>query len=307
MPTLDLAAQAFLWFMAYSLFGWVFECVYCSIAERKPINRGFLNGPYCPIYGAGALFAVGTLSGVGNPVALFALAAVGCCVLEYLTSYVMERLFHTRWWDYSHRRFNLNGRICLAGATLFGLGCFAAVRGVQPRLAELTGQLEPAALYTLAEVLAVLFVTDIIVTCVGLAGFRAKVDAFREQMTEQAGRLKSQVSSQANGVWERLEANPLGAQARERVATVGSHVRTVSGAWLSQLTVPLRYSRAKAVELTRRTGLGLPSFEGFYRAFKETLNQQERRVLNAFPRLETARPRSLREVVRELRESMSKR
>ena len=92
----------FLWLMIYSIIGWVYESTICSIGHRKLINRGFLNGPYCPIYGTGAVLVL-----------LFFAGALVTCSLEYLTSWLMEKLFHARWWDYSKRKFNIGGRVCL--------------------------------------------------------------------------------------------------------------------------------------------------------------------------------------------------
>ena len=114
--------KLFLWFLFYSFCGWVYESILVSILERRPVNRGFLNGPLCPIYGAGAVGAVVVLGQVHNPLVVFLLSMVGASILEYVTSWVMEALFHARWWDYSDYKFNLNGRICLLGAFVFGVG-----------------------------------------------------------------------------------------------------------------------------------------------------------------------------------------
>lgn len=107
--------KLFLWFLFYSFCGWVYESILVSILERRPVNRGFLNGPLCPIYGAGAVGAVVVLGQVHNPLVVFLFSMVGASILEYVTSWVMEALFHARWWDYSDYKFNLNGRICLLG------------------------------------------------------------------------------------------------------------------------------------------------------------------------------------------------
>lgn len=93
--------KLFLWFLFYSFCGWVYESILVSILERRPVNRGFLNGPLCPIYGAGAVGAVVVLGQVHNPLVVFLLSMVGASILEYVTSWVMEALFHARWWDYS--------------------------------------------------------------------------------------------------------------------------------------------------------------------------------------------------------------
>lgn len=95
------------------------------VRHKKFVNRGFLIGPYCPIYGYGAISMTLLLKGYANdPIVLFVMAIVICSILEYTTSFVMEKLFKIRWWDYSNRKFNINGRICLETMIPFGiLGC----------------------------------------------------------------------------------------------------------------------------------------------------------------------------------------
>lgn len=125
-PTIDGSpATILLWFMIYCFMGWVWESSYRSIRQRKLINSGFLFGPYIPIYGFGGLLYVAVMHFTLDPVKLFFVGATLACLLEYLTSWAMEKIFHARWWDYSDSPFNLNGRICLAGFVTFGL--FAAV------------------------------------------------------------------------------------------------------------------------------------------------------------------------------------
>ena len=112
-------------FFAFSFLGWLMEVMMVILKERKIVNRGFLIGPCCPIYGFGGLIMTLLLQNIkNNPILLFLLSLLICSVLEYGTSYVMEKLFHARWWDYSNRKFNINGRICLTNMIAFGLlGC----------------------------------------------------------------------------------------------------------------------------------------------------------------------------------------
>ena len=112
-------------FFAFSFLGWLMEVMVVIFKERKIVNRGFLIGPCCPIYGFGGPIMTLLLQNIkNNPIILFLLSLLICSVLEYGTSYVMEKLFHARWWDYSNRKFNINGRICLTNMIAFGLlGC----------------------------------------------------------------------------------------------------------------------------------------------------------------------------------------
>ena len=116
----------FFLFLIYSIMGWLIEVTLGIIENKKFVNRGFMVGPYCPIYGIGGILITIFLKGYTEyPIALFCIAIVVCGLLEYFTSYIMEKFFKARWWDYSRRKFNINGRVCLETIIPFGLlGCF---------------------------------------------------------------------------------------------------------------------------------------------------------------------------------------
>ena len=112
----------FLLFIIYSVFGWVLEVTCKLYDEKKFINRGFLIGPYCPIYGCGAILITCLLYRYSyDPLILFIMTTIGCGILEYITSFIMEKLYKARWWDYSKRLFNINGRVCLGTLIPFGI------------------------------------------------------------------------------------------------------------------------------------------------------------------------------------------
>lgn len=119
------AGKLFLLFLIYAFIGWLIEVIAKKIELGKFINRGFLIGPYLPIYGCGGVLITLTLTKFFyNPIVLFVMAVFICSVLEYATSYILEKLFNARWWDYSGKKFNVNGRICLNTMAAFGaLGC----------------------------------------------------------------------------------------------------------------------------------------------------------------------------------------
>ncbi len=122
-----LISRFFVEFILFSLGGWVYESIYCTITRKHWTNRGFLFGPVCPIYGFGAMavrlfaFYVPIKPGKDIPLwAVFVSFMVVSAILEYITSWAMEKMFHARWWDYSSMPLNLNGRICLPASLLFG-------------------------------------------------------------------------------------------------------------------------------------------------------------------------------------------
>ena len=123
------------WFFIYSFLGWLWESSYVSVKEKRLVNRGFVTGPVCTIYGFGAVIVYLILKPVsGNIVFLYLGGVVFPTILEYFTAVLMETIFHTSWWDYSNNRFNFQGRICLGAsvlcsASLCGKDCGALFRG----------------------------------------------------------------------------------------------------------------------------------------------------------------------------------
>lgn len=155
----------FLLFIIYAFLGWVLEVVGKLIEQKKFINRGFLVGPYCPIYGVGALLITFLFKKyTDDPIALFIMAIVVCGVLEYLTSYFMEKIFHARWWDYSQRKFNINGRVCLDTIIPFGLLGMFIMYVSNPFLIEKLEQLPELALNILFWVLLIIYIADNIIS-----------------------------------------------------------------------------------------------------------------------------------------------
>ena len=125
--------QLFLAFLTYSFLGWVCETVYCSIGQRKFVNRGFLNGPLCPVYGFGAMAVLFFLRPVReNLLVLYLSGVLVTSVIEYITGFLLEKLFATKWWDYSTYRFNIHGRVCLRNSLMFGVLSVIAARVIDP-------------------------------------------------------------------------------------------------------------------------------------------------------------------------------
>lgn len=159
-------------FFVYSIIGWIVEIIDCFIYEKKFVNRGFLIGPYCPIYGFGCTFITICLSGTEDFVSLFLKSALICSVLEYFTSYIMEKLFKYRWWDYSKRKFNINGRICLETTIPFGLGACLIIKIINPFLFKILGLMNN----TLSTILFVLLLIVIIIDTIFSIFFVSKIN-----------------------------------------------------------------------------------------------------------------------------------
>lgn len=164
----------FLLFMIYSVAGWIMEVTCKSFEAKKFINRGFMIGPYCPIYGWGAIFITILLKRyISDWIVLFFMSMITCGVLEYLTSYVMEKLFHARWWDYSRRKYNINGRICLETLVPFGLLGLTIMYITNPIILNGLQNIPDNILNVIAIVLFVIFIIDGIVSLKVVSNVRA--------------------------------------------------------------------------------------------------------------------------------------
>ena len=198
----------FIEFIIYSFLGWIWECTYCTYKEHKWQNRGFLYGPVVPIYGAGAVTArivftkIPALTGLAEassntlagtsfssdtviPVLkLFLICALGSAVLEYGTSYVLEKRFHARWWDYRDMPLNLNGRICLPATLLFGIAGVAVIKWLTPLAGRAEAFLHPLAAELIALILMWVFAADTALTVASLTQLVSRLELFESEFNE---------------------------------------------------------------------------------------------------------------------------
>lgn len=176
----------FLLFIIYAFIGWCLEVIYCYYHTGKIINRGFLIGPYCPIYGVGCVLIIILLKRYSSDVlALFIMSIVICSVLEYLTSYILEKLFKTRWWNYSNRKFNINGRICLETMIPFGVGGVIIMKVVNPFIVGLLNKLNDNMLFIVGVVILILFLADNIISFSVVSKIKVSASKLKSDSTEE--------------------------------------------------------------------------------------------------------------------------
>lgn len=192
--------KLFILFMIYSFVGWLIEVLCKGIEDGKFVNRGFLIGPYLPIYGSGGIIMTLTLGKYyDSPVTLFVMAMFICAVLEYVTSFLLEKLFNARWWDYTRYKFNINGRICLETMIPFGvLGCLL-IYWVNPFFLNILSLINNNVINIIAGILACLFLFDIFVSLKIMANFKKATIQFRnkdntEEITKKVKELLSSKS-----------------------------------------------------------------------------------------------------------------
>lgn len=173
-----------IWLVFYSLVGWVYETIVCSIEQRRLVMRGFLNGPYCPIYGFGAIIDLTVIGRIENTALLFLAGATLACLLEYFTAWLLEVFFHAKWWDYSNMKFNIKGRVCAQGAVIFGLFAVVLIKFGHPLVVRQTAGLPVAFQSVLAVFLSAVLLLDTVITITQLSTFNEKLKGLQKILTE---------------------------------------------------------------------------------------------------------------------------
>ena len=182
-------AYVFFQFIIYSLIGYLVEVIYCSILQKKLVNRGFLVGPICPIYGIGAILTIYSLNSFkDNPVIIFILGILIKSALEYYTSYIFEKIFNNKWWDYSDKKYNINGRICLSNAIFFGIGAVLGVYLLDPLINNNINKLPDNFVLIIGSVLLVLLIVDLIYSSKIAYNLRSKL-IIAEQLKQEKIKL----------------------------------------------------------------------------------------------------------------------
>ncbi len=180
----------FMVFFIYSVLGFISETIFTSIKNKKFVNRGFLFGPYCPVYGFGSLFIIYCLSRYENdPIVVFILGSVITSCLEYFTSFILEKIFHNKWWDYSDYKYNVNGRICLQNTILFGLGSLVIIYLGDPLIFKFLNRLSNFSLNLNALIYGFIFIVDTIYSFIIAYNLRNKLIFCEELKKEKLAHL----------------------------------------------------------------------------------------------------------------------
>ena len=216
----------FLLFLIYSFIGWLIEVIGKLIENHKFINRGFLVGPICPIYGHGCILMILTLSRYkDNPLTLFIYAIFICSLLEYFTSYFMEKIFKTRWWDYSTKKFNLNGRICAETMIPFGILGTLVICVINPIFEYLLNLFNFETIKITAIVLFILYIIDYTISLIIMFGFKGTLKTVEKDGTEEITKKVKDILINKNVLYKRLvEAFPNFMNPKERLLLIKARV-----------------------------------------------------------------------------------
>lgn len=214
-----MISKLFVCFIFYSFLGWIWETCYCTIKDHYWQNRGFLYGPCVPIYGCGGIFAYIAFFLLPfdhmktAPVwEIFLICMIGSIFMEYITSYVLEKLFHARWWDYSDIPLNVNGRVCFPVSLAFGVAGIVVVKYIVPYTVSFPIFDYPVLIEFLSLLLMFVFGMDMALTISALTTFAKRFEMLNEQFNETMTAKYASLESNVADAKETLNSNVTGAK-----------------------------------------------------------------------------------------------
>lgn len=257
-------SKYFVYFVIFSCMGWIYESIFCTVKSGSWQNRGFLYGPVCPIYGVGAAtimalvdWYAGQNQGQVNYTwwQVFLVAFFGSIVLEYVTSWGLEKLFHAYWWDYSDVPLNINGRVCFPASVGFGVAGLLVIYVIAPATKDATQWITPILMELFSLIFMALLAVDATLTVSALTGFERNVAAMEEALNQHMEQFVSTVQQKSQAAGEVLGEKKQAAS--ERMAEER-----------------MRFTKERLESITKRMGSGhraaLNRVKGFRRYGTET-------------------------------------
>lgn len=182
------------YFVIYSFLGWTMESIFRSIAEKKIINTGFLRGPFCPIYGIGAIIMLLFLKRFeNNPILLGIIAVIVLTAWEYIVGVLLEKIFHTKYWDYSDHKFHFQGRICLTNSIYWGFLGVIFVKYIHPFIENIIGKIDKTLLQYIIAILFIIFLIDTVTSIIKVKNMKTtleKIENINKEIKEKLKEIK---------------------------------------------------------------------------------------------------------------------
>lgn len=261
-----------LYFFVYGFLGWCTEVIFAAFKQHRFVNRGFLNGPICPIYGVGVTLVIACLEAFqSNLLLLYISSVILVTVLEGVTGWAMDKLFHNKWWDYSKLPFNIGGYVCLLFSLIWGVACVFIVYFVHPLIHQVLSLIPHTAGIALIAILGIALLSDIIVTTSAIVKFNQYLERLKH-ITDELHAISNQIGSELyQNVMHVLDMQE---SSRQKLDDVKLEVS--------------EEIRMQIVELkTRAQNLG------------EKVPKPTRRLLKAFPKLESRNYKAQLELFRQ--------
>ena len=279
------------YFFVYGVLGWCVEVAFAAVKEGRFVNRGFLNGPICPIYGVGVVSVIFSLQGFSESLLILYLAsAVLVTFIEWLTGYVMDRIFHQKWWDYSGQPLNIGGYVCLPFSLIWGVFCVFIVKCFQPLVAHLTGYIPHIAGIVILVILSIAMLADLYVTASAILKLNKRLEA----MEKIAAELREFSDRMGENIYENVKD---GMEKEEQLKSKVASMKEV------RKELRAEYSAGKE-EWYKSQQQKLDELKGRYDSLVNGLGSVGERLVKAFPNMES---RIHKDALREVKKRVSMR
>lgn len=320
-----------LYFFVYGFLGWCTEVGFAAVKEHKFVNRGFLNGPICPIYGVGVTVVIALLTPYKeNLILLYVSSVILVTLLEGITGWAMDKIFHNKWWDYSEQPLNIGGYVCLVFSLVWGVACVAIMDFIHPPIARLLSLIPHTLGILLIAVLGIAMFADLYVTASAIFKFNKRLasmqkiaielheisdqlgediyekviaamekqEVSRQKLDEATAELKEKTQAAAAGIKEKTQEAAAGLRDRTQETTAGL---------LEKTQVAASGFIEKKQEVSDEMRSRIEGLKARYQELGSKTPRVSRRLVKAFPRMESRNHKlQLEELRRKLNEKRRK-
>lgn len=267
-----------LYFFVYGFLGWCTEVSYAAVVEHKFVNRGFLNGPVCPIYGIGVTAVVALLEPYKeNLILLYVSSVVVVTLLEGVTGWAMDKIFHNKWWDYSDKPLNIGGYICLSFSLMWGVACVIVMDFVHPLLHTLLTFIPQVLGIVLISVFGAIMLIDLSVTSSAIFKFNKRLSS----MGKIAGELHEISDQIGEDIYEKVVfALEKSAAPRQKLDEAAFELREKTQETVNEWS-------EKKQEVSEEIGSRIAELKSHYQELGNKTPKISRRLVKAFPKMES--------------------
>lgn len=297
-----------LYFFVYGFLGWCTEVGFAAFKTHHFVNRGFLNGPICPIYGVGVTAVITILTPYKSDIiVLYILSVVLVTVLEGVTGWAMDKIFHNKWWDYSDMPLNIGGYVCLLFSIVWGFACLFIIYFIQPLVHDVLAFIPTIVGIILIIILGITLIADLYVTASTIFKFNRRLAAMEKiaaEMHEISEQIGQEIFEKTIRAMDRQEAS------KEKLATASDEFKgkmqdTASG--LKEKTQGTAFelkeraldARERSQEISEELRSRIASLHTRYHESTDKPGRISRRLMNAFPKMESRQHKESLEVLKK--------
>lgn len=277
-----------LYFFTYGFLGWCTEVAFASVKQNQFVNRGFLNGPICPIYGVGVSAVVVLLKPWGNQIILlYAASVILVTLIEGITGYAMDKIFHHKWWDYSGQPLNIGGYVCIVFSLVWGVACVLIMKVIHPLIHKVLSFLPEMAGIVLIVLLCAVLCADLYVTASGILKFNRRLEAM-EKIAAELHEISDKVGINIHeNVMDTIEKQEEGKRKLEEAT--------------ADIREKLEDAGERFEDMTEETKTRIKDLKTRYAELAGTPAKVAERLMKAFPKMES---RKYNDILHELKETL---